>query len=217
MRALFQAALQSDGLEIQLGTPVTSVANDGTVTYAGGQQKYDHVIVSARPGPAAAMLPPPLSDVYENAHTGLADTFILNATSLPNATNLNNHLETPFLGFVTVASDIPPADGSPSYIVKLDSQAPVVCVGSYVTPNVNKTESLAKASSALAHYGLNVSSVIEYSRVAYSSWLTETPQIDHHENVFLLGEVFSGIGIVTALEYVPDKINEWFDGQYQES
>ena len=152
VRALFQAAVLSKGIDIQLGTPVTSVANDGTVTYEGGQQKFDSVIVSARPAAAAAMLAPPLAAVYKGAHTGLIDLWIFNATTLPNATSLANHLQTPFLGFVTDASGITPADGTPAYIIRLDDQAPIVCVGSYVTPNVSP----ALATSTLQHYGLNM-------------------------------------------------------------
>ena len=53
--------------------------------------------------------------------------------------------------------------------------------------------------------------MIEYNRVEFSSALADTPQMDRHENVYLLGEVFSGIGIVTALEYVPSRISEWFN------
>jgi len=211
VRALFQAAVQSEGIDIQLGTPVTSVANDGTVTYEGGQQKFDSVIVSARPDAAAAMLAPPLVAVYEGAHTGLIDLWIFNATSLPNATSLADHLQMPFLGFVTDASGITSADGTPAYIISLDDQAPIVCVGSYVTPNVSQAASTALATSTLQHYGLNVSSTVQYSRVQFSSSLADSPQLDHYGNVYLLGEAFSGIGIVTAIEYVPSKINEWFD------
>lgn len=211
VRALFQAAVQSEGIDIQLGTPVTSVANDGTVTYEGGQQKFDSVIVSARPAAAAAMLAPPLAAVYEGAHTGLIDLWIFNATSLPNATSLANHLQKPFLGFVTDASGITSADGTPAYIIRLDDQAPIVCVGSYVTPNVSQAASTALATSTLQHYGLNVSSTVQYSRVQFSSSLADSPQLDHYGNVYLLGEAFSGIGIVTAIEYVPSKISEWFD------
>ena len=76
---------------------------------------------------------------------------------------------------------------------------------------MTKAQSRAVATSTLSHYGLNVSSVIEYSRVEFSSALADTPQMDQYESVYLLGEAFSGIGVVTALEYVPSRISEWFN------
>lgn len=211
VRALFQAAVQSEGIDIQLETPVNSVANNGTVTYEGGQQNFDSVIVSVRPDAAAAMLPPPLSSVYEGAHTGLVDLWVFNATALQNSTGLASHLQTPFVGLVTDASSVTPPDGSPAYIFRLDAELPVVCVGGYVLPTVTEAQSAAKASSTLLNYGLNVSSVIQYSRVQFSSSLPDSPQTDQYDSVYLLGEAFSGVGIVTALEYVPSKISEWFN------
>lgn len=211
VRALFDAAVKSEGINIQLGTPVTSVTNNGIVTYKGGQQKFDNVIVTARPAAARAMLTAPLKDVYTGAHTGLVDLWIFNATALDNVTDLADHLQTPFLGFVTDASHVTPADGTPAYIIREDRDLPIVCAGGYVMPNVTEAQSTTVAKRALAHYGLNVSSVIEYSRVEFSSTLAASPQTDHYDNVYLLGEAFSGVGIVAALEYVPNKISEWFD------
>ena len=215
VRALFQAAVQSEGINIQFETPVVSVANNGTVAFEGGQQQFDKVVVSARPAAASAMLPLPLSNVYEGAHTGLIDLWIFNSTILPNATALADNLQTPFLGFVTDASGITPADGTPAYIIKLDGESSVVCVGSYVTSNVTEAQSTATASRTLMNYGFNTSSVIQYSRVEFSSALADSPTTDQYDSIYLLGEAFSGIGLVTALEYVPSKIDEWFNADYQ--
>ena len=89
VRGLFQAALRKEGLfeHIKFNSPVSTVANDGTVTgpHAYGPDYFDHVIVTVRPEAAYNMLSPPLQQVYKNGETGLVDTLIFNATVVPNA------------------------------------------------------------------------------------------------------------------------------------
>ena len=97
VRGLFQAALETEGLfeHIKFNSPVSMVANDGTVTGPHGPDTFDHVIVTVRPEAAYNMLSPPLQQVYEGGETGLVDTWIFNATIVqqaPLAANLSGLL-----------------------------------------------------------------------------------------------------------------------------
>ncbi len=194
-----------------LETPVTAVSNSGLVTFYGGQQQFDAVIVTVRPEPAAAILSPPLAEIFVGRHTGLVDVFIFNASLQQPTSALGKQLQLPFIGSSTVSGGKPtPPDGTPSYIVRVDGDSPFVCVGSYVTPQISSTASKAVAIRSLTQYGFNVSSTVAYERIQYPSFLPTLPAADSFENVYLLGEAIAGIGITTALEYVPARINAWF-------
>lgn len=207
IRALFESALSSSSVTKRLGTPVTAVSNDGLLTFYGGQQQFDFVISSLRPEPAAAILSPPLSQALVTGHTGLVDLWIFNASVTQPGSVIGSKLLQPFIASSTSASLL---DGSPSYVLRLDAGSPYVCVGAYVAANTTQASTTAGATSSLAAYGLDVSATVQYSRVQYPCILDNQPTYDAYGRVRLLGEAISGIGFLTALEFVPNKIAAWF-------
>ena len=214
VHALFDAAVASSTITLRLETPVTAVSNSGLATFYGGQQQFDKVIVTVRPEPAAAILSPPLSNFFEGRQTGLVDVLIFDASVQQPASAVGQKLLLPFLGFSTVSGGRPtPADGTPSYIARIDGNSPYVCAGGYVTSQVSRATSTAAAVKALTGYGFNVSSTVAYERIQYPSIIPGLPAADSFESVYLLGEAISGIGVATALEYVPNRINAWFGTQ----
>lgn len=75
MRGLLEAAIEAEGLagNILLGTPVSTVSNDGFVSWSEGTEQFDSIIVTVRPEAALKILSPPLQQVYEGGMTGFVD------------------------------------------------------------------------------------------------------------------------------------------------
>ncbi|KAK9834548.1 hypothetical protein WJX74_004294 [Apatococcus lobatus] len=210
-RVLFETAVASSSITLRLGVPVSAVSNDGLVTFYGGQQRFDYVISSLRPEPAAAILSAPLSQAFAPGQTGLVDLWIFNASVAQPTSAIGSQLLQPFIAARStgVAGLAAPGDGSPSYILRLDPGSPFVCAGAYVAPNTTQASTTNVVVSNMAAYGFNVASTVQYSRVQFPSTLPIQPALNSFGKVFLLGEAVSGIGIATALEYVPAQINAW--------
>lgn len=206
VRALFEDMAQQEKLDIRLKMPIHKVAADGTVTWEGGEQRFDKVIVTVKPDSAVSMLPEELAAIYRQAHSGYNDAWLFNA-SFP-ASPL---FEGSFIAESTVGGLTPSRlDGYPTYVLRLDGTSPWLSAGGYVAANVTQEESTAVAVEALEGYGFEIYDVKPYARVAFPAQLSFVPDIDHLGNIFLLGETLAGIGINTNVESANVKISQWF-------
>ena len=140
------------------------------------------------------------------------DLWIFNASVSQPTSAVGSQLQQAFIASVTVAGLMTPADGKPSYILRLDGSSSYVSAGGYVAANVTGASSPAVATKTLAAYGFNVASVIQYSRVQYSSMLAAQPTYDKLKfgKKYVLGEAIAGLGVSNAFEYVPDRIDASF-------
>lgn len=212
VRGLFQTALETEGLleHISFNSPVSMVGNDGTVTGPHGPSKFDHVIVTVRPEAAYNMLSPPLQQVYEGGATGLVDTWIFNATIVPDtpmAANLSGLL----LTTISQNGSLPARDGTPLFLIRQDSDLPLYQVASYVTDQVTVAQSLKRATVVLQEMGLSVTYTVAHQRLPFPSQLAHSAELDNFESVYLLGEALAGIGLDVALPYVAERMGSWFD------
>ena len=182
-----EAAIEAEGLSghISLNSPVSSVSNNGTVTWGEeGSGVFDSVIVTVRPEAALEILSPPLQQVYEGGLTGLVDCWIFNATILPGA-KLASELAGVFLTTVSQNDGLPDRDGTPTFIFRQDAESPLYAVVGYVTEFLTAAQSLARATAITTDYGLSISSTVAYQRIPFPSQLTQPADIGHFENVFL--------------------------------
>ena len=211
VRGLFEAALDAEGLteSILFNTPVSRVANDGTVTSEQGTQQYDAAIVTVRPEAAFAVLDPPLKQVYSGGVTGLVDTWVFNASILAGS-KLAANLSQPFLTTVSQNGSVPERNGTPLFVVRQDATLPFYAVASYVDSSITKAQSLARASAVLLDFGLEIASTTAYQRIPFPSQLAEPAEIDQYGRVHLLGEALAGIGLDVALPYVATQMDSWF-------
>lgn len=211
VRGLLQAAITAEDVarHILFNTPVTRVKNEGMVTSTQGSQSYDAVIVTVRPEAAFAMLQPPLQQVYEGGRTGLVDTWIFNAsivTGSPSTANLSDV----FLAVTSQNGTLPPRDGTPTFVIKEDPTLPFYAVAAYVNKFITPPQSLARAKSVLLDFGLDVASTTATQRIPFPSQLAQPAFIDNHDHVYLLGEVFAGVGLDVALPYIEAQMDTWF-------
>ena len=155
-----------------------------------------------RPESAAYILAPSLHEIYIGGHTGLVDLWIFNASVSQPTSAVGSQLQQAFIASVTVAGLMTPADGKPSYILRLDGSSSYVSAGGYVAANVTGASSPAVATKTLAAYGFNVASVIQYSRVQYSSMLAAQPTYDKLKfgKKYVLGEAIAGLGVSNAFD-----------------
>ena len=217
LQALFDALVKQDQLDVQLSTAVTGVTEDGCVTLSDGTQlQYDEVVVAIRPPAAAQILPPGPASVYKGAVTQARDVWIFEANIMPNA----SHRETllgPFIAFVTVnGGKLGPADGYPSYILRLDGSSPYVSAGAYVTPDVSEADSMARTIQVMQRYGVQVQSTVAHKRIAFPSSVADLPDKDTFGRIHLLGEAIAGVGLVNALQYVPSRTAAWVGDVHEE-
>lgn len=211
VRGLLQAAITAEDVarHILFNTPVTRVKNEGMVTSTQGSQSYDAVIVTVRPEAAFAMLQPPLQQVYEGGRTGLVDTWIFNAsivTGSPSTANLSDV----FLAVTSQNGTLPPRDGTPTFVIKEDPTLPFYAVAAYVNKFITPPQSLARTQSVLLDFGLDVASTTATQRIPFPSQLAQPAFIDNHDHVYLLGEVFAGVGLDVALPYIEAQMDSWF-------
>ena len=211
VRGLFQAAIQTVGLaaDIHFNSPVSEVTNDGMVVGPFGNKQFDHVIVTVRPEAAFNMLSSPLKQVYEGGATGLVDTWVFNASIIPD-TDLAANLSGLLLTTLSQNGSLPARDGTPLFLIRQDADLPVYAVASYVMDSISVPQSLGRASAVLEEMGLNITSTIAHQRIPFPSQLAQPQEFDSYESVFLLGEALAGIGLDVALPYVADRMDSWF-------
>lgn len=211
LQALFDAVIKDDSLKIHYNTSVTNVTEAGVVTLQNKTQvQFDAVIVTVRPSVAAAILPPKPAALYAESVTGACDVWLFNASILPSA-NLSNILSGTFTAFVTDNGTIGPPTGYPSLVLRLYDGSPFLSVGAYITPNVSQNSSTTVATEALKQFGFQVHSIAAYRRIAFPSSTIPVPDSDSFGHIYLLGEALAGVGLVAATQYVPIRMQAWFD------
>ena len=208
VRGLLQAAIDATGVtdNVLFNTPVLDVTNDGMVTTTQGIQQYDSIIVTVRPEAAFSMLSPPLKDIYEGGVTGLVDTWVLNASVVPE-TQLAANLSDLLLTTVSQNGSLPDRDGTPIFVFRQDAELPVYAVAGYVSNEVSVLQSFDRVSTVL---GLVDVSIIAHQRIPFPSQLAQPADLDNFGQVYLLGEALAGIGLDVALPYVADRMEVWF-------
>ena len=211
LRALFDAVIKDESLKIQYNTSVTHVTEAGQVTLQNNTQKqFDAVIVTVRPDAAAAMLPPKPASLYADAVTGACDVWLFNTSVMPG-NNLSDVVSGSFIAPVTANGTLAPPTGYPCLVLRVFEDSPYLAVGSYIDPRVTQDASTAAASDALQQFDFEVYSTAAYRRIAFPSSGIPVPASDSFGNIYLLGEAFAGIGLAAATQYVPNRMQAWFD------
>ena len=211
LQALFDALIRHESLNIHFNTSVTHVTEAGMVTLQNKTtMQFDAVIVTVRPSAAATILPPKPAALYAKSVTGACDAWLFNASVLPSA-KLSNVLSGAFTAFVTDNGTIGLPTGYPSFVLRPYDGSPFLAVGAYITSNVSQDSSTTVAIEALQQFGFQVHSTLAYRRIAFPSSTIPVPKNDSFGKIHLLGEALAGIGLAVATQYVPIRMQAWFD------
>lgn len=211
LRALFDAIIRDESLTIHYNTSVTRVTEAGRVTLQNNTtRQFDAVIVTVRPEAARGMLPSEPASLYAEAITGACDVWLFN-TSISPGNNFSDIVSGPFIGPVTANGTLALPTGYPCLVLRMYEDSPFLAVGSYIDPRVPQNASTAAASQALQEFGFEVHSTAAHRRIAFPSSSVAVPDSDSFGQIFLLGEAFAGIGLAAATQYVPNRMQAWFD------
>ena len=223
MQALFNRMIEKEGIDVCLGCEVRSVKYtwDGRIKIkvrGEPRRKYDHLIVSSRPHDSIKFMRQQSAqrDLMRAASaTDPVNIFMFRVQSTPA------QLGSEFAAFIYPGAHHWAADSSVTAAVREFSDSNVMIAIGYADPDLTSEESVEKASADMAYAQMPVSELLGHRQFSYVSippvseiendWFAKTTFEQGARNTYMIGEVFSGYGVLPALRFVNNFKEKYFD------
>ena len=221
MQTLFNRIIERECLDVCLGCEVKSIKykRNGQIKIkvkGEPRRKFDHLIISSRPHDTIEFLREESAQrelMTSASATDPVNIFMFRVESTPA------QLGQEFAAFTYPGAHNFAADGSITGAVREFSDSNVMIAIGYADPDMTGEESVEKATADMAYAQMPVSEVLGHRQFNYVSippvsevandWFAKTTFQQGARNTYMIGEVFSGYGVLPALRFVNN-----FKGKY---
>eukprot|EP01060_Flectonema_neradi_P020477 TRINITY_DN27_c0_g1_i11.p1 TRINITY_DN27_c0_g1~~TRINITY_DN27_c0_g1_i11.p1 ORF type:complete len:601 (+),score=151.06 TRINITY_DN27_c0_g1_i11:50-1804(+) len=223
MQTLFNRIIEREGLDVCLGCEVRSVR----YTWSGKikvkvsdepRRTFDHLILSSRP-----------HDTIKFLRQETAQRELLTAASATDPVNIfmfrvestPAQLGTEFAAFTYPGAHHWAADGSITGAVREFADSNVMIAIGYADPDMTGEEAVEKATADMAYAQMPVTELVGHRQFNYVSippvsevendWFAKTTFEQGARNTYMIGEVFSGYGVLPGLRFVNNFKGKYFE------